>query len=341
MTGFDLPSLLALPAARFSGPLLADEHGSFWFPRQASIFAPEVDFMFDIILWICVFFFVLIIGCLAVFTVQYRAPKGEPAKSRVRHHTLLELSWSVLPCFLLVFMFVRGAQGYRDMVRIPEGAYEVQVTAFKWGWSFTYPGGIVVPELHAVKGQPTRLVLRSQDVLHSLFVPSFRIKKDVVPGRFNTMWFTATESNPAGEHFDLYCTEYCGKDHSMMKTKVIIHETQAEFDAWLAEAEKPRSDETPESYGMRIYETRGCKGCHSLDGSARTGPSFQGVFGRTEKLADGSEVVADENYIRESILEPKSKIVAGYQPVMPSYKGQLKDFQIDGVIAYLKSLKAN
>jgi cytochrome c oxidase subunit 2 len=331
----------ALMTAQWNLPLWADVNSSFWFPKQASTFAPQVDWLFDVILWVCIVFFFIVVGCMTWFAIRYRAAKGEPAKSRVRHNTLLELSWSVLPSFLLVFMFVQGALDYLVIVRPPEGAYEIQVTAFKWGWSFTYPGGIVVPEMHVVKNTPTRLVLRSQDVLHSLFVPAFRVKKDCVPGRFNTMWFNPSESNPEGEHFDLFCTEYCGKDHSMMKTKVVVHETQAEFDAWLAEAEKPRSDETPESYGQRIYETRGCKGCHSIDGTPRTGPSFLALYGRNEKLIDESEVPVDENYIRESILEPKAKVVAGYQPVMPSYKGQLKDFQVDGLIAYLKSLKGS
>jgi cytochrome c oxidase subunit II len=320
--------------------LLADEAETFWFPKQASTVAADVDWMYDAIMVICTLFFVGIVGCLFWFAYKYRGPKGAPALSRVRHHTALEVFWSVAPCFLLAWIFYEGAVGYLRVHEPPKvEMMEVKVQAQKWVWGFTYPGNINSPELHCVKGKPVLLTMKSVDVLHSLYIPAFRVKQDVVPGRYTSMWFEATMSTPGDEYFDLYCTEYCGKDHSMMQTKVVVHETQAEFDAWLVEAEKPKPGQSPEDYGRGIYEQKGCKGCHTIDGGAGTGPSFKGLFGRQEMFADGTSTLVDENYIQESIYDPAKRVVKGFNPVMPSYKGQLKDFQIEGLIAFLKSLK--
>jgi cytochrome c oxidase subunit 2 len=215
---------------------------------------------------------------------------------------------------------------------IPPDAYEVQVTARMWTWSFMYPNGHIDGELHVPINTPVRLVLHSEDVIHSLFIPAFRIKKDAVPGRYNKFWF---EANQAGT-FDVFCAEYCGTQHSQMLTKVVVHE-KADFQAWLERASNWETRMTPVDAGRMLYETRGCAQCHSLDGSPNIGPSLKDVFGSTVQLSDGSQVVADENYLRDSILYPQKQIVAGYNPVMSSYAGILKDRDVTAVIWFLKA----
>lgn len=351
--------------------LLADVNTTFFFPLDASTYAGEIDEVFHIILWICNFFFFVIVAAMVLFIIRYRKKAGERAESRVRHNTILEVSWSVLPSFLLVYMFYRGTMGYLDMQQPPVGAYEVQVEASKWNWNFRYPGGINSPELHTVVDRPTKLVMRSADVIHSAYIPAFRMKRDVVPGRYNIAWFAATKSNSkvdpelleaalakakgdeggfdaeaAGftrdgyDYFDLYCAEYCGTDHSEMQTQVVVHETVEEFEQWLADANVKPDDMTMEEYGRLMYEQRGCKGCHTLDGGRATGPSWLGLAGSQRGLVSGEAVAADENYLRESILYPQAKIAAGYPPVMPSYQGQLTDQQIDAIIAFMKTLQS-
>jgi cytochrome c oxidase subunit 2 len=181
---------------------------------------------------------------------------------------------------------------------------------------------------------PVRLVLTSEDVIHSFFVPAFRVKKDVVPGRYNTAWFEATA---AGE-YDVFCAEYCGTGHSDMLAKVVVH-PPGEFEKWLAEASDFLSRLSPADAGERLVKTRGCRQCHTVDGKANIGPSFLGVFGRAGKLKDGASYTVEENYIRRSILDPQGEIVAGYEPVMPTYQGRLKDQEITAIIEYLKTLR--
>ncbi|QDV62855.1 cytochrome c oxidase subunit II [Crateriforma conspicua] len=346
---------------------LADVNKSLWFPEQASSFAEGVDWVYDTILYISLVFFVGIVIALVWFAIKYHKKKGEPAESQTSHHTPLELLWSIGPSFLLVYMFVVGAISYLDMRTPPEGSYEIGVEAYKWGWTMDYGGGTYHPELHLLLDEPTKLSMRSSDVIHSLFIPAFRAKKDIVPGRYNYMWFKPTVASekvsvdelasakketgtdawdydkyqftPDGyRFFDLYCAEYCGKSHSEMQTVVVVHETQEELDAWIKEKASRPDDVAPDAWGKTLYNQRGCASCHSIDGSKRVGPSFKDLAGSTHALADGSSVTVDPNYIRESILEPKAKVVAGYNPVMPSYKGQLSDDDIDSIIAYLKTL---
>ena len=342
--------------------LLADYTDRLWFPIDASSFATSVDSVYDWILYICLAFFIPMMAAMGWFMYRYKKPRGTKAESQLSHHTALELTWSIGPSVLLVWMFVAGSVGYLDMRNAPEGSYEVDVQAFKWGWLFDYGGGAIHPELHLVKDEPTKLTMRSEDVIHSLFVPAFRAKKDIVPGRYNYMWFKPTvasqklseaeleklklqrqgddiwdydrrETGADGQKrqftpegytfFDLYCTEYCGKNHSEMQTAVVVHESQADLDLWI-ESIRIRDPETPQSeWGETLYKQRGCAGCHSVDGTKMTGPSFLNLYGSQHGLTSGDQVTVDENYVRESILYPKAKIVEGYQPVMPSYKGQV------------------
>lgn len=341
-----------------------------FFPESASSFSEHTDWVFYFISLVCLVFFIGIVIALFGFTAKYKKAKGERAESQTDHNTTIELVWSIGPSFLLIVMFYFGAQGYLAHRSIPEGAYEIGVDAYKWGWGMNYGNGVIHPELHIVAGEPTKLTMTSKDVIHSLYIPAFRVKKDVVPGRYNYMWFRASKASerkmseeeckqlaakdreenkswdydgrqvtPDGYSFyDLYCTEYCGTNHSEMQTVVVVHESQADLDAWIKKYSSRSPDESPASYGEKLYQRRGCKSCHSVDGTRMVGPSYKGSFGTVRQLASGEQVKVDENYVRESILYPKAKVAAGYQPVMPSYKGQLSDDDVYSLVEYIKSL---
>lgn len=314
--------------------LLANTDAGLWMPEQASTVASEVDWLFLFILWICIAMFVLIAILLAVFVVKFHGKPGQRSQKSPSHSTALEMAWTIPPTIVVLVIFYLGFRGYLDMTTPPPNAYEIQVTAFKWGWSFTYPNGHVDSTLHVPLDRPVRLILQSQDVIHSLYVPSFRVKKDVVPGRYNHMWFQATQAGS----FDLYCTEYCGTGHSLMLTKVEVQEPSA-FTKWLEDAGNFVDKMPPAEAGLKLFELRGCKQCHSVDGSRMTGPSFKGLFGNARNFTAGGDVTADENYIRESILNPSAKVVKGFENVMPTYQGRMKDNEITAIIEYIKTLK--
>lgn len=308
---------------------------AFWFPEQASNFAPAVDSLYMFIFWVSAFFFAGIVGAMTYFVIKYRR-KGkeivvEPSPS---HNTMIEILWSVLPSFLLLYMFWAGAEGYFES-RVPrEDAEEIQVRAFRWNWEFTYPDGDVSSELHLVYNRPTKLVMRSDDVLHSLYIPAFRQKMDVVPGRYTYAYFQPTE---AGK-FRLACTEYCGDEHSRMRTMCEVHMSDEERKAateWI-EPEHPDWEN-----GARLYRIN-CAGCHKVDGQAATGPALNLVFeNKVRQFYGGGSRPVDENYIRESILYPDREVVEGYGPVskMNSFEGKLTPRQIDYLIAYLKTFR--
>jgi cytochrome c oxidase subunit 2 len=306
----------------------------FWLPDQTSTVAGDFDATWGLVYWISVFFFVLITFLVIWFAIRFRHREGHRAEGTATHNTPLEVFWTAIPLLIVVVLFWKGYKSYLNMVTPPENAYEVQVTAQKWNWLFTYPNGYISPDLHVEQDTPVRLVMSSQDVIHSFFVPEFRVKQDVVPGRYTKLWFQAVKP---GE-YDIYCTEYCGTDHSSMLAKVIVHEPGM-FDPWLEEASDIFRDRSLPEVGELLYNQRGCKQCHTVDGSAGTGPTFYGVYGSSHGLADGGSVTVDENYIRESILEPRAKITAGYDAVMPTYQGRLKDKEITAIIEYLKTLQ--
>ncbi len=216
----------------------------------------------------------------------------------------------------------------------PEGAYEIQVTGQRWSWQFAYQNGYVDGDLHVPADVPVRLVMSSQDVIHSLFVPAFRLKMDAVPGRYTEAWFQA---DLPGE-YPLLCAEYCGTGHSTMTATAIVH-PPGEFEKWLEKASSFHELMSPAEAGRLLYRRRGCFQCHSVDGTANIGPTFKRLFGRKQALRDGSVLAVDENYVRESILEPQEKIVAGFEPVMPTYKGRLKDRDVTAIIEYIKTLR--
>ncbi len=314
-------------------PLLQEGDRGFWLPPRRSTYAAEIDWMFHFILYLSAFFFALIIGLMVYFCIRYREREGAGPEPSPSHNLKLELVWTLIPLILVIGIFFEGFRGFMRMSVPPQNAYRINVTGQKWKWLFSYPNGYVDEALHVPVDRPVRLTMTSEDVIHSLYIPAFRLKKDVVPGRYHTVWFNATHP---GE-YDLYCAEFCGKDHSDMITKVVAH-PPGEFEKWLEEASDFLARMPPREAGEKLYKARGCAQCHSVDGKANTGPTFKGLMGHDVPLVGGEAVVADENYIRESILEPNAKVVAGFQPVMPTYKGKIKDAEITAIIEYLKTL---
>ncbi len=328
MTAMHLAKMLLARIAMGPEP----DGGSFWMPPQVSTVAHSVDWLFNFILAISVFFFILIVVVMVVFVIKYRRREGQTAEASPSHNTALEVTWTAIPVVLVVIIFFFGFKGFLDMATPPANAYEVLVEGQKWNWTFIYPNGYSDSNLHVPVDRPVQLVMSSADVIHSLYVPAFRIKMDVLPGRYTKAWFEATEP---GE-YDLFCAEYCGTSHSDMLAHVIVHPV-GEFETWLEKASDFLETMTPVDAGRKLFQMRGCTQCHSMDGSAKTGPTLLDVFGRTETMVGGASVVVDENYIRESILEPNAKVVAGFEPVMPTYQGRLKDAEIMAIIEYLKA----
>ena len=308
---------------------------SYWFPEQASAFAEKVDYLYMAVFWISTVFFVLIIGVMVYFMIKYRRKGGkiEPQPS-TSHNTAIEILWSVLPSIILVWIFYYGAVGYFEMRVATDDAEEIQVTARKWNWQFTYPNGDVSDELHLVIDKPVKLVMRSDDVLHSLFVSAFRQKMDIVPGRYTYAFIVPTKPGK----FRLACTEYCGDEHSRMRTLCQVHTSEA---ARKSSTEWIRDREKPWLTGERLYKIN-CSGCHKVDGTAATGPALNLIWDKQggERLVDGSTVPVDRDYIRESIIYPNAKIVENYGPVskMNSFDGKFSDQQIDDIIWYLRYL---
>lgn len=323
--------------------LAAADTGTFWLPPQASEQAADVDWLFWFIMWVCVFFFALIIAAAAYFAWKYRRrTPDQPPLPSIEHHTPLEVFWSLVPLVLAIYIFYVGFDGFMHLNVPPKNAYSIDVIGQKWSWAFRYQSGAMSQDgkLHVPPGEPVKLVMASQDVLHSFFIPSFRVKQDLVPGRFTTLWFTAKppEGTEPIEHH-MTCAEYCGERHSAMTTKVVVHPTRASFDAWLVEADKPPVP-SPE-VGERLYKQL-CISCHNIDGAQGQGPNWRDLAKRLAngeaREISGGTVTVDEEYIRESIMEPQAKIAAGFQPVMPTFKGQLKADHISAIILYMKTL---
>jgi len=319
---------LPLPA------LLAETGGSFWLPPPGSTTAAAVDDLFYFIFYVSAFFFALIVTLMVVFVFRYRRRPGVEAGEAPSHNTLLEITWSVIPLAIVIFIFYRGFVSYMDIRTSPPEAYEIHVIGMKWQWIFKYPNGHVENnELHVPVDEPVRLIMTSEDVIHSLFIPRFRVKMDLVPGRYTRTWFRAIEP---GE-YDLWCAEYCGTQHSDMVASVIVHEP-GQFEPWLEEAADFLQRMKPEEAGKELHRRRGCAQCHSTDGTALVGPSFQGIFGQTHRFSNAQPVVVDENYLRESMLEPSAKIREGYRDQMPTYATILDEEEIAALIEFIKSL---
>ncbi len=312
---------------------ISEEAGGVNFPPQASEGAAIIDDLYMFITWVSIFFTVLIFGVLFLFLWKYRQSRHPKAEVTSSHNTPLELVWSILPGFVLAYMFWVGFKGYMDLRTPPSHAYEIKVTGMKWNWSFEYPKGVISPELHVPVGVPVQLTITSQDVLHSFFVPAFRTKMDAVPGRYTKSWFTATRVG----RFAALCTEYCGTKHSEMLAQVEVH-TPEDFEKWYEKAAIWWEGMDPADVGREVHGRAGCAQCHTVDGTPSQGPTWKGIWGNPEQTSKGA-VTVDENYIRESIIDPNAKIVSGFNAIMPTYSGRLKEPEIEGVIAFIKSLK--
>lgn len=358
------PIILNLPQTLAEG---------FWFPTDGSA-KNLVDAPAIFILWICGIFLVFNASLMVYFAWRYRQKKKDTAATGSTHNTALEVTWSIIPAFILAIMFLWGFRNYLVMATPPDGAYDIMVTGYKWGWDFTYPDGINAkpesatdpetgeskaqpPALHAPAGVAVRLTLQSQDVLHSVFIPELRVKKDVVPGRYNQMWFKADFNDDPEKvevvdlptldggtvsvrrnTYNLFCTEYCGQNHSMMITKVYIYSPE-DFDKWY-EAKALIDPGTPlTKVGETIWATQ-CKACHSINGSSGTGPTWKDLYAQAGRGTSVGPVDVDDAYIYESIRNPAAKIANGFGNQMAAFPA-LTDREIRGLIEYMKSISVH
>ncbi len=299
------------------------------FPARASSFAGQVDELFWFFMIVCGLAG-LVTGLLVLaFAIRYR--RGANRYQHTPHHSLaLELGWTMPVAVVVIALFAWGAKIFVNLYTVPEGATEIYVTGKQWMWKLQHPSGRrEINQLHIPVNTDIVLNLTSEDVIHSFFVPAFRTKKDAVPGRYNQMWFRATET---GE-FHLFCTEYCGTDHSRMIGTIYVQTEQAHQE-WLREGSEGMV--SMELRGSELYGRYACGSCHGQDEGR--GPSLAGLFGKTRPLAGGGSVVANEDYLRESIYYPGRKVVDGYAPVMPTFKGQIREQELQELIAYIKSL---
>jgi cytochrome c oxidase subunit 2 len=300
------------------------------FPRRASTVAGEVDHLYLFLVGVTVFFTVLIFSLVIIFAIKYRRRPGREHGTQTGSNTTLEIVWMLIPLGLCMVMFFWGAKLYFGIYRPPSDALEVYVVAKQWMWKLQHAeGASEIDELHVPVDRPIRLTMTSQDVIHSFYVPEFRIKQDVLPNRYTTIWFQATRP---GE-YHLFCAEYCGTKHSGMTGRVVVM-SEPEYQAWLAAG---ISQGGLASEGHRLFLSLGCSTCHTDSTDARA-PRLGGLFGTRVLLADGGLVAADEAYLRESILDPEAKTVAGFQPLMPKFRGRLTEEDLIKLVAYVKSL---
>lgn len=312
-------------------------------PQQASTLAPMVDSLYYQIFWISVVFFVAIVICVVWFSWRYRRRPGVVSKPP-GHHNALELFWTFSPLILLAYMFHQGFEGYMFMSVPPPSSINIHVRAYKWRWEFEQPNGMTEGELTVPVHRPVRLIMGSvpnpppddSAVLHSFFVPDFRIKRDVVPGMYTSLWFEATRTGD----FQIFCTEYCGTGHSRMLSKVHVL-PQDEYDCYLAHGpSRPDEFPTDAEWGASLFQNNGCPACHNTDPAqgVLVGPNLANVAGHPQPLEGGQQVMADADYIRQSLREPQSQIVRGFTgAAMPSFAG-LPQSQTEALIAYVASI---
>jgi len=301
------------------------------YPEQASNFAPQVDNLVIFMIAVCLFFAVAICAAVIYFFFKYHRKRPDDIGVPIHGDLRLEIAWIVLPFFLLLAMFGWGAAIYVDYRRTPADTLDIYVVGKQWMWRLQQPDGRKeINELHVPVNRNIRLIMASEDVIHDFSVPSFRVKMDVVTGHYNNMWFRPTK--PGRYHF--FCSQYCGTNHAVMGGWVTVMEPD-NYAKWLSGT---AASGDPVAVGEKLYTELACNTCHIPDGKGR-GPSYNGVYGSKVKLADGSTVIADDAYIRESILQPNAKIVAGYAPVMPSFQGLVTEDQILALTAYIKSMK--
>jgi cytochrome c oxidase subunit II len=300
-------------------------------PDSASSFSWQVDALYFYLSGVTLFFTLLISAVLIFFTVRYRRRTPYEIPRPIAGSHKLETLWTVIPFLIAMTMFGWGAKLYFNQYKAPANAIEVYVVGKQWMWKLQHATGQrEINELHVPVGRKIKLIMTSEDVIHDFFVPAFRTKADVVPGRYTTLWFEATK--PGKYH--LFCAEYCGMNHSGMTGSVYVMEPR-EFDNWLS---GNTGTSTPAAAGQQLFQTLGCASCHGANGEGGRGPTLAGLVGRDTPLENGQTQRADEAYIRESILNPQAKIVAGFQPIMPTFQGQVSEDQLVQLVAFIKSL---
>ncbi len=325
-------------------------------PPQGTEVASQFDTLYAFLLIASLISFIILIGGLFLFVMKYKRKSIDDKTAYITHNTFLEFLWSFIPFVIFMVVAVWGIVIYNNMKATSEDAVEIHVIGKKWQWDFLYKNGKTVTNTTDTSGNivystmivpektPIKLIMTSREqsdsvkpVIHSFFIPAFRIKQDVVPGKYSSLYFTADKK---GE-FQVFCTEYCGDAHSKMLAKVRVV-SKEEYDQWLikeTEALMNLANLSPAELGKLVYQQNQCSGCHTINGSPLVGPSFKGLLGSDRKFADGATQKADENYIRASILNPNGQVVEGFQSgVMPVYKGVLTDEQISQVIEFIKSL---
>jgi cytochrome c oxidase subunit 2 len=299
-------------------------------PEQASSIAGAVDQLYLFLTAVTLFFTVLIFGVIFYFMIKYRRRSPDERPHAIEGSFPLEVLWTAIPTLIVAVIFVWGSLLYFRNAEAPRGAMEVFVTGKQWMWKVEHPEGQrEINELHVPLGRPVKLTMTSEDVIHDFFVPAFRVKKDVLPGRYTTLWFEATKVGT----YHIFCAQYCGAFHAGMIGSVVVQEPD-EYEAWLAGG---APGESMEQAGSKLFQSNGCPTCHQADGKG-LGPSLLGVYGNPVKLTSGESVTADDAYVRESIVLPKAKVVQGYTPIMPSFQGQLTDEQVNNLIAYIRAL---
>jgi cytochrome c oxidase subunit 2 len=302
------------------------------FPESASTYSGKVDALYVYLVSISAFFSLLIFALVVIFAARYRRRPGNERATQIAGVLRLELLWIGIPFALVMSMFVWGAQVFFEIHRPPDEALDVYVTAKQWMWKLQHPQGQrEINALHVPVHTRVRLTMTSEDVIHSFFIPAFRVKRDVLPGRYHQLWFEATRTGA----YHLFCAEYCGTKHSEMIGTVYVMEP-ADYEQWLSGA---AAGEPPEAAGGKVFAALRCDSCHAETSGAR-GPALRGLFGGQVTLAGGGTARADEGYLRESMLAPLAKVVQGYEPLMPTYQGQLGEEQILQIIAYIKGLGA-
>ncbi len=304
-------------------------------PTQGTQIAERVDSLYSFLLISSLIACIILIGGMIYFVVKYKRKSENDKTPNITHNNFLEFLWSFIPLVIFLLMFAWGWNVYHDMRKMPENALEIHIFGKQWAWEVQYKSGAATSNLVMVPiNTDVKLIMTAKDVLHSFYVPSFRIKQDAVPGRYTTLWFN---SNKLGE-FHIFCTEYCGTQHSgMIGTLKVV--TQQEFDAWLEEESKvstlPLADR-----GAKIFQVKACASCHSVaDANVKVGPALWQQWGQERKTSGGA-MALNEEYARESILNPNAKVVAGYNSnIMPSFQGQLSEIELAALIEYIKGLK--
>ena len=300
------------------------------FPQGASAHAAQVDGIYFFMLAVAAFFSLLIATLVVVFAIKYHRKNDDEVGVPIHGSLALELLWTIIPFSIAMLMFGWGAKVFFDAYRPPKGAMEIYIVGKQWMWKAQHMGGQKeINELHVPVGRAVKLTMGSEDVLHSFFIPAFRVKADVIPGRYNVLWFTATKPG----RYHLFCAEYCGTRHSGMIGWIEVMAPN-DFQAWLGGG---RAADSPAAAGEKLFQDLACISCHRDDAQARA-PQLKGLFGSTVQLQGGATVVADEAYIRESIVNPQAKVVRDFPPIMPTFQGLVTEEQLLQLIAYVRSL---